>query len=98
MRAIRSADVARLIKIPGVGKKTAERLIVELRDRLPEVAGAEPTAADEGDDLRADLLSALGNLGYQRGSVEKTVDKVLQAAESRAFEVVLRQVLRDIAR
>ncbi len=98
VRAIRSGDVARLIKIPGVGRKTAERLIIELRDRLPEVSGAEPAAADEGDDLRADLLSALGNLGYQRGSVETTVDKVLQQAESRAFEVVLRQVLRDMAR
>ena len=97
VRAIRSADVARLIKIPGVGRKTAERLIVELRDRLPEVGGAEPTAADDADDLRADLLSALGNLGYQRASVEKTVDKVLQTSDSRSFEVVLRQVLRSLA-
>jgi len=97
VRAIRSADVARLIKIPGVGRKTAERLIVGLRDRLPGVGGAEPTAANDADDLRADLLSALGNLGYQRASVEKTVDKVLQTSDSRSFEVVLRQVLRSLA-
>ena len=99
VRAIRSGDVARLVKIPGVGKKTAERLVVELRDRLPDVAAAEPTAAAEsGDDLRDDLLSALGNLGYQKATVEKTVDKVLDAADPRVFETVLRQVLRDLAR
>jgi Holliday junction DNA helicase RuvA len=98
VRAIRSGDVARLVKIPGVGKKTAERLVVELRDRLPEVAAAEPDAPAGGDELRADLLSALGNLGYQRATVEKTVDKVLEAADPRVFESVLRQVLRDLAR
>jgi Holliday junction DNA helicase RuvA len=99
VRAIRSGDVARLVKIPGVGKKTAERLVVELRDRLPDVAAAEPTAAAEsGDDLRDDLLSALGNLGYQKATVEKTVDKVLGVADPRVFETVLRQVLRELAR
>ena len=100
VRAIRSGDVARLVKIPGVGKKTAERLVVELRDRLPTVAAAESEspAAEPGDELRADLLSALGNLGYQKAAVEKTVDKVLAAADPRVFESVLRQVLRDLAR
>lgn len=100
VRAIRSGDVARLVKIPGVGKKTAERLVVELKDRLPTVAAAEPEspAAEAGDELRSDLLSALGNLGYQKAAVEKTVDKVLGAADPRAFEPVLRQVLRELAR
>ena len=99
VRAIRSADIARLVKIPGVGKKTAERLIVELRDRLPGVAAAEPeAAADTGDELRADLLSALGNLGYQKVAVEKTVDKVLKQPDAREFETALRQVLRELAR
>ena len=100
VRAIRSGDVARLVKIPGVGKKTSERLVVELRDRLPTVAAAESEspAAEVGDELRADLLSALGNLGYQKAAVEKTVDKVLAAADPRVFESVLRQVLRDLAR
>ncbi len=99
VRAIRSGDVARLVKIPGVGKKTAERLVVELKDRMPEVAAAEPQAAAEsGDELRSDLLSALGNLGYQKANVEKTVDKVLGAADPRVFETVLRQVLRELAR
>lgn len=96
-RAIRSSDVARLTRIPGVGKKTAERVVLELKDRLPESATALPesTAGTGPDaDVRADLLSALGNLGYQRGSVEKTVDKVLATAEDRSFEPLLRATLK----
>ena len=99
VRSIRSGDVARLVKIPGVGKKTAERLVLELKDRLPDVAAAElEVAAESGDELRGDILSALGNLGYQKAAVEKTVDKVLGAADPRVFETVLRQVLRELAR
>jgi Holliday junction DNA helicase RuvA len=99
VRAIRSGDVARLVKIPGVGKKTAERLVVELRDRLPGVGAAEPEAPpDTGDELRTDLLSALANLGYQKAAVEKTVDKVLKQPEATGFEDALRQVLRELAR
>jgi holliday junction DNA helicase RuvA len=94
-RAIRSADVARLTRIPGVGKKTAERVVLELKDRLPPSAAAEPATVPHGDDdIRADLLSALVNLGYNRASVEKTVDKVLHAAENRSFEALLRETLK----
>ena len=95
MRAIRSSDVARLTRIPGVGKKTAERVVLELKDRLPQPAAAEPAAAPHpDDDVRADLLSALVNLGYHRANVEKTVDKVLHAAENRSFEALLRETLK----
>ncbi|HEX5068589.1 MAG TPA: Holliday junction branch migration protein RuvA [Vicinamibacterales bacterium] len=94
-RAIRSSDVARLTRIPGVGKKTAERVVLELKDRLPQQAAAGPAAVPEaGDDVRTDLLSALVNLGYNRASVEKTVDKVLSAAENRSFEALLRETLK----
>ena len=94
-RAIRSSDIARLTRIPGVGKKTAERLVVELKDRLPKSDTVEPvTAGAEGDDVRDDLLSALENLGYPRSSVEKTVDKVLRSAEDRTFEPLLRATLK----
>jgi Holliday junction DNA helicase RuvA len=97
-RAIRSSDVARLTRIPGVGKKTAERVVLELKDRLPQSIAAAPDPADtaDGDDVRADLLSALGNLGYQRGTVEKTVDKVLGTAEDRSFEPLLRAILKQL--
>jgi Holliday junction DNA helicase RuvA len=96
VRAIRTGDVARLTRIPGVGKKTAERLVVELKDRLPQTdtVSADAPAAVPGDDVRDDVLSALVNLGYPRASVEKTVDKVLQAADDRSFEPLLRATLK----
>jgi holliday junction DNA helicase RuvA len=100
LRAIRHADVARLVRIPGVGKKTGERLVLELRDRLPPVDVTEPaaaTAATDGGDVRDDLMSALTNLGYQRGAIEKTVDKVMGKTDTREFETLLRDVLRQLA-
>jgi Holliday junction DNA helicase RuvA len=93
-RAIRSSDYARLTRIPGVGKKTAERIVLELRDRMPDAGAGEPASPSVGDDVRDDLLSALTNLGYQRSSIEKTVDKVLAAAEDRSFEPLLRATLK----
>lgn len=93
-RSIRSSDVARLTRIPGVGKKTAERMVVELKDRLADSGITETAPSRPGDDVRDDLLSALVNLGYQRASVEKTVDKVLAAAEDRSFEPLLRATLK----
>ena len=88
-----------MTRIPGVGKKTAERLVVELKDRLPHVGEPEAAAAvAEDGDLRADLLSALANLGYQRAAVEKTVDKTLRGLETRAFEDLLRAILRELSR
>ena len=99
VRAISSADVARLTRIPGVGKKTAERLVLELKDRLPQIAVPDMPAGTATDgDLRDDLLSALANLGYQRGTVEKPVDKVLRTLETRAFEDLLRAILRELVR
>jgi Holliday junction DNA helicase RuvA len=99
VRAIRQSDVARLVRIPGVGKKTGERLVVELKDRLPAVDIVEPEPAPgEGDDVRSDLLSALGNLGYQRGAVEKTVDKVMRQTSATEFEPLLREILKALAR
>jgi Holliday junction DNA helicase RuvA len=99
VRAIRAGDLARLTRIPGVGRKTAERLVVELKDRLPaEAASGEPGPPAAGADVRADVLSALANLGYQRHAVERTVDRVLKAGAARDFESVLRDVLREAVR
>jgi Holliday junction DNA helicase RuvA len=99
VRAIRQADLARLTSIPGVGKKTAERIVIELRDRLPPGTESErgPSTTAE-DDVRTDLLSALANLGYQRGVAEKAVDRVIGRTTARAFEPLLRDVLKDLAR
>lgn len=93
-RSIRSSDIARLTRIPGVGRKTAERMVVELKDRLADSSITETAPSKPGDDVHDDLLSALVNLGYQRASVEKTVDKVLAAAEDRSFEPLLRATLK----
>jgi Holliday junction DNA helicase RuvA len=98
VKSIRHADLARLTSIPGVGKKTGERLIVELRDRLPKVEPAEAAeVVEEGEQTRADVLSALANLGYHRASAEKAVDKVLRRAPDQSFELALREVLKELA-
>lgn len=101
IRAIRLQDVARLTAIPGVGKKTAERIGLELKDRLPpalESAGQPPAGAAPEDQMRADLLSALINLGYQRAPAEKAIDKVLTGESDGSFETGLRSVLRILMR
>jgi Holliday junction DNA helicase RuvA len=101
IRAIRLQDVARLTAIPGIGKKTAERIGLELKDRLPasmQPPGQEAPPSTPGDQLRDDLLSALLNLGYQRGVAEKAVDKVLQRSATAGFEESLREVLRGLMR
>jgi Holliday junction DNA helicase RuvA len=99
IRAVRQADLARLTRIPGVGRKTAERIVLELKDRLP--AGGEAGAPDlepSGDAVRDDVLSALLNLGYQRSTVEKTVNGVVRRLGVRDFEPLLREVLKELSR
>jgi Holliday junction DNA helicase RuvA len=101
VRAIRLQDVARLTAIPGIGKKTAERIGLELKDRLPlalQAAGQPPVSAAPGDQLREDLLSALLNLGYQRAVAEKAIDKTLRESADAGFEQALREVLRLLMR
>lgn len=99
VRAIKFQDVARLTSIPGVGKKTAERIGLELKDRLPQSVQAAADAAKPaapGDQLRGDLLSALLNLGYQRVPAEKAIEKVLKDASEPRFDEALRAVLRAL--
>jgi holliday junction DNA helicase RuvA len=102
VRAVHAGYVGRLTAIPGIGKKTAERIELELKDKLPKGIIDETAAgADRGDGaggLRRDLLSALLNLGYHRPLAEKAVDAALARAESPAFETVLKQALRELAR
>jgi Holliday junction DNA helicase RuvA len=99
VRAVRGSDVARLTGIPGVGRKTAERIVVELKDRVTRLAtGVEDLTAAPGADVRADLLSALANLGYQRAAAEKAVDGVLAKTDARDFEPLLRDVLKALVR
>jgi Holliday junction DNA helicase RuvA len=97
IRAVRGQDVARLTKIPGVGKKTAERIGLELKDRLPDVPEGQARPPVE-DERRSDLLSALVNLGYQRAGVEKALDGVLAEAPQGTFEESLKAVLKALSR
>ena len=98
VRAIRAQDVARLTRIPGVGKKTAERIGLELKDRLPQADAHPEPAAGAADDRRADLLSALTNLGYKGAIAEKAVDAAVKKAPDAPFEVLLRDILRGMVR
>jgi Holliday junction DNA helicase RuvA len=102
VRAVHAGDVGRLTAIPGVGKKTAERIGLELKDKLPPgiVDDAAPGTGGgaPGGELRQDLLSALLNLGYHRPLAEKAVEAALARAESPVFQTVLKQALRELAR
>lgn len=98
IRAVKGSDIARLTRIPGVGKKTSERIVVELKDRLPKME--EPAASDtvsDASDVRDNVISALVNLGYQRPAVEKVVGTVLRKVETREFEPLLREVLKSLS-
>ena len=99
--AVQRGDVARLTSIPGIGRKTAERIVLELKDRLarltvPEIDRAE--AVSSGDRLRDDVLSALQNLGYHRPLAEKAVTSTLSSTATPTFEQALKAALRDLMR
>jgi len=89
--AIRSNDVAKLTKIPGIGKKTAERMVLELRDKLKDF-GLVP-AAPPASPIEEDVLSALTNLGYQRPMAEKAVATVAQTGTGQEFDAMFREAL-----
>lgn len=94
--ALEAGDLGRLVAIPGVGKKTAERLVVELRDKVKLVKGAR--GADDGrraTGIEAEAVSALVNLGYRRGEAERAV-KVACAAGATELEAVIRTALKRV--
>ena len=101
--SIRQSNLARLTSIPGVGKKTAERLVVELRDKMARVEAAlpagEPPASPSVSQLQEDVVSALVNLGYAKPSAEKAVQAVFSASSGEpSFEDLLRMALRQLSR
>jgi len=101
IRAIERGDLARLTAIPGVGKKTSERIVLELKDRLPRAHVAAVTAGvapSEPSTVRDDVLSALVNLGYHRPLAEKAVESAIKAQPDGGFERTLKQALRELAR
>lgn len=99
--AVQRADLARLTGIPGVGRKTAERIVLELKDRLAHIAVPPDGASapeSTGERLRDDLLSALQNLGYHRPLAEKAIDASLSSAGAPSFEQALKGALRELSR
>src|ERR1700744_2797971 len=94
--AIRGSDFARLTKIPGIGRKTAERMCVELRDKL-EGFGA-PQAIVSHSAMEEDVISALTNLGYQRPLAEKAVERAVQAAGRENFDAMFRAALAALSK
>lgn len=106
--SIRTNNLARLTLIPGIGRKTAERLILELREKVAELSsaqleeelGAKPDASAEPteDTVRSDALSALLNLGYGRSAAEKSIDSALGEGGDLTVESILRRSLKKLAR
>lgn len=96
-RALKEGDQVKLLSIPGVGKKLAERMIVELKDKFAALAPISTDTAkrDYGNQLMQDAVSALINLGYKRPEAEKTVREVLRNGD-RSLESVLKETLRRI--
>ena len=96
--AVQRGDVARLTGVPGIGRKTAERIVLELKDRLSQlvVPAGEAGSESPADRLRGDLLSALQNLGYHRPLAEKAIDAALKGGSDATFEAALRRALREL--
>jgi Holliday junction DNA helicase RuvA len=97
-RALKEGDQARLVAIPGVGRKLAERMIVELKDKFAALppAGGESAPFEGGSQMLLDAVSALLNLGYKRPEAEKTVREVLKKGE-RSLESVIKETLRRLS-
>jgi Holliday junction DNA helicase RuvA len=100
--AIKQSDIARLTGIPGVGKKTAERIGLELKDKLAAFVPADTSASAlgvaGGESMRTDVLSALINLGYHRPLAERAADAALKSTPAGSFEHTLKLALRELAR
>lgn len=94
--AIRGGDVARLTRIPGIGKKTAERMVLELRDKLEDFGVA--AAATTSTPAEEDVLSALVNLGYARPAAERAVAAAARAGAQADFDALFRDALAMLSK
>ncbi len=94
--ALRASDVTRLVAVPGVGKKTAERLVVELREKVGALENGHLGIPGEQTPLSAEAVSALVNLGYRRTEAEKAVREALRRG-STAIADLIRESLRSLS-
>ena len=95
VNSIRANDLGRLTKIPGIGRKTAERMVLELRDKLPPAGANEMRVIPSLSATQEDVLSALLNLGYQRGAAEKALGTV---EKHTSFDAMFRASLAFMAK
>ena len=98
--AVRKGDLAQLTRISGVGRKTAERIVVELRDKLTATEAAAPERRVAPNELEADVLSALLNLGYERRDAERAIEELRSDGAARPgtnFEAMLRSALQRLS-
>ena len=98
INAIRGNDLARLTRIPGIGRKTAERMVLELRDKLPAPGAETETAIPVKTEIEEDVLSALTNLGYQRANAEKALAVVARGGKVEAFEAGFKAALAALSK
>jgi Holliday junction DNA helicase RuvA len=106
--AIRSNNLARLVSIPGVGKKTAERMVLDLRDKIAELSspdleekygtGEQAAAEIAGNAVYDDALSALVNLGYPKPTAEKALKQAMQEGTEHSVQKLLRRSLQFLAK
>ena len=102
-RAIAAKDLAKLTGIPGIGKKTAERMVLELRDKLPAAAGTSAPTLPPMNPVEEDVLSALVNLGYQRAAVEIALAEAVKngvgrGEQSASFDSLFRAALATLSK
>ncbi|MGA9800329.1 MAG: Holliday junction branch migration protein RuvA [Terriglobales bacterium] len=98
VNAIRGNDIARLTRIPGIGKKTAERMVLELRDKMTIEKTGEIHAAPAMSPIEEDVLSALLNLGYQRAAAEKALAAASKNGKSGPFDAMFREALAILSK
>ncbi|MDY7091895.1 MAG: Holliday junction branch migration protein RuvA [Acidobacteriota bacterium] len=96
--ALAAGDVARLTKTPGVGKKTAERIVLELKDKVQELAAGLPEPLESAPSVGDDLVSALVNLGYRPNQAERAVKEAREDMPEAEFHELLRASLKRLAR
>ncbi len=98
INSIRDNDIARLTRIPGIGKKTAERMVLELRDKLAVEKAGEIATAPALSAVEEDVFSALVNLGYQRAAAEKALSAVSQSGKGGPFDIMFREALAVLSK
>lgn len=103
IRAVTQGNLSRLVAIPGVGKKTAERMVLELKDKilkldLGEMAAEGASGIEKDSAMKEDALSALVNLGYKNAAAKNAIDKVIaEASGTLSLDILLKEALKSLS-